>query len=146
MAKFAQGIFEVKNPQKYVGKGKPHYRSSWEFSFMAFCDNNENILQWASESVAIPYRHPFTGKMTNYIPDFLVQYRDKNNNVITELVEIKPKKQSVIESKASQHDKMVVAINYAKWDQAQKWAKRNGIRFRIITENEIFHQGGTRKK
>ena len=146
MSKFAQGVFEVKNPQKYVGKGKPRYRSGWEWAFMQFLDNNENILQWASESIAIPYRHPITGKMTNYIPDFLVQYRTKNNTVITELIEIKPKKQSVIESKASQRDKMIVAVNYAKWDSAQKWCRRAGITFRVITENEIFHQGGNRRK
>lgn len=141
MSKFAQGIFEVKNPQKYVGKGKPRYRSGWEWTFMQFCDNNDSILQWASESVAIPYRNPITGKMTQYIPDFLVQYRTKNNTVVTELIEIKPKKQSVIESKASQRDKAIVAVNYAKWDAAQKWARRNGLVFRVITEDDIFRNG-----
>lgn len=141
MSKFAQGVFEVKNPQKYVGKGKPRYRSGWEWTFMQFCDNNDSILQWASESVAIPYKNPITGKMTQYIPDFLVQYRTKNNTVITELIEIKPKKQSVIESKASQRDKAIVAVNYAKWAAAQKWARRNGLVFRVITEQDIFHQG-----
>lgn len=146
MAKWAQGTYEVKNPQKYVGKGKPRFRSSWEWSFMTFCDNNDNILQWASESLAIPYRHPLTGKMTNYIPDFLVQYRDKNNIVITELIEIKPKSQSIIEEKMNSRDRAVVAINYAKWDQAAKWAKRNGIRFRVINEGDMFHQGGSRRK
>ena len=146
MSKFAQGVFEVKNPQKYVGKGKPRYRSGWEFAFMQFCDNNDSILQWASESIAIPYRHPITGKMTQYIPDFLVQYRNRNNTVATELVEIKPKKQSVIEGKASQRDKMIVAINYAKWAAAQQWCKRAGITFRVVTEDDIFHQGGNRRK
>jgi hypothetical protein len=141
MSKFAQGIFEVKNPQKYVGKGKPRYRSGWEWTFMQFCDNNDSILQWASESVAIPYRNPITGKMTQYIPDFLVQYRTKANQVVTELIEIKPKKQSVIESKASQRDKAIVAVNYAKWDAAQKWARRNGLVFRVITEDDIFRNG-----
>lgn len=141
MSKFAQGTFEVKNPQKYVGKGKPRYRSGWEWTFMQFCDNNDSILQWASESVAIPYRNPITGKMTQYIPDFLVQYRTKNNAVVTELIEIKPKKQSVIESKASQRDKAIVAVNYAKWDAAQKWARRNGLTFRVITEDDIFRNG-----
>jgi hypothetical protein len=51
------------------------------------------VLQWASESVAIPYRHPLTGKMTQYIPDFLITYRTSNNTVKAELIEIKPKKQ-----------------------------------------------------
>jgi len=138
---FAQGFFEVRNPQKYVGKGKPKYRSGWEWAFMKFCDNNENILQWASESIAIPYRHPLTGKMTNYIPDFLIQYRTKNNKVITELIEIKPKKQSVLESKASQRDKAIVAVNYAKWAAAQAWCKRAGLSFRVLTEDDIFRNG-----
>lgn len=146
MSKFAQGIFEVKNPQKYVGKGKPRYRSGWEFAFMQFCDNNDSILQWASESISIPYKNPITGKMTQYIPDFLVQYRNRNNSVVTELVEIKPKKQSVIESKASQRDKMIVAVNYAKWAAAQAFCKRSGITFRVVTEDDIFHQGGKRGK
>lgn len=146
MAKFAQGVYVVKNPQKYAGKGSPRYRSSWEWTFMNFCDNNDNIVQWASESIVIPYRHPITGKMTNYIPDFLVQYRDKNNTVVTEVVEIKPKKQSIVESKASNQNKMIIAVNYAKWDAASKWCKRAGINFRVITEDQIFHQGGSRRK
>lgn len=141
MSKFAQGTFEVKNKQKYVGKGSPRYRSGWEHAFMRFCDSNDNIIQWASESIAIPYRHPLTGKMTNYIPDFLIQYRTKGNQVITELIEIKPKKQSIIESKASQRDKAIVAVNYAKWDAATKWARRNGLTFRVITEDDIFRNG-----
>jgi len=138
---FAQGWFEVRNPQKYVGKGKPKYRSGWEHAFMRFCDNNDSILQWASESIAIPYRHPLTGKMTNYIPDFLIQYRTKKDRVITELIEIKPKKQSIIESKASNRDKAIVAVNYCKWDAASKWCRRQGIQFRVITEDDIFRNG-----
>jgi hypothetical protein len=131
----------VINREKYVGNGVPRYRSGWELSFMKFCDNNDNVLQWASESVAIPYRHPLTGKMTQYIPDFLITYRTSNNTVRAELIEIKPKKQSVVESKMSARDRAVVAINYAKWDAATKWARRNGLTFRVITENDMFHNG-----
>ena len=141
MSKFAQGPFAVRNPSKYVGKRQPRYRSGWEHAFMRFCDNNEHIVQWASESIAIPYRNPVTGKMSQYVPDFFVQYRTKNNTVISELIEIKPKKQSVVESKMSSRDRAVVAINYAKWDAATKWARRNGLTFRVITENDMFHNG-----
>lgn len=139
--KFAQGFFEVRNQQKYLGKGKPQYRSGWELAFMRFCDNNDSIVGWASESITIPYRHPLTGKMTNYIPDFLIQYRNRDNQVFTELIEIKPKKQSVIESKMSAKDRAVVAVNYAKWDAATKWCKRQGLKFRVITEDDIFRNG-----
>lgn len=141
MAKFAQGFYQVQNTDKYAGKGKPVYRSGWELTFMMFLDSNDNVLQWASEPVRIPYRHPLTGKMTMYVPDFLVTYRGKNNTMIAELIEIKPKKQSVIESKMKDRDKAIIAINYAKWAQAQKWARANGLVFRVITENDIFHQG-----
>ena len=144
MSKFAQGNYTVINSQKYAGKKTPRYRSGWEHAFMRFCDNNEHIVMWASESISIPYRNPLTGKQTIYVPDFLIQYRNKRNQVVTELIEIKPKKQSVLESKASQRDKAIVAVNYAKWDAAQKWCRRQGITFRVITEDDIFRQTGKR--
>jgi hypothetical protein len=142
VSKFAQGAYTVKNAQKYVGAGAPRYRSGWEWAFMNFCDNNDNVIQWASEPVRIPYRNPLTGKATTYVPDFIVTYRGPNNTVRAELIEIKPKKQSVIESKQSQRDRAMVAINYAKWDQAAKWAKAHGLTFRVITEDDMFKNGG----
>lgn len=141
MSKFAQGAYKVKNPSKYVGKGVPRYRSGWELSFMQFLDNNDNVMQWASESIQIPYRNPVTGKQSIYIPDFLITYRTRDNTLMAEVIEIKPKKQSVIESKMSAKERMVVAINYAKWDQATKWCKRNGLKFRVITEDDMFRNG-----
>ena len=142
MSKFAQGPYTIKNTAKYVGNGVPRYRSGWELAFMRFLDNNDNVMQWASESIQIPYRNPVTGKQSIYVPDFLITYKTRQNTLIAELIEIKPKKQSVIESKMSNRDRMVVAINYAKWDQATKWCKRNGLKFRVITEYDLFHQGG----
>lgn len=141
MTKFAQGIYKVQNTAKYVGTREPRYRSSWEHTFMTFCDTNSHILQWASESVSIPYRHPITGKQTIYIPDFLITYQGSNGKTIGELIEIKPRKQSIIEEKQSQRDRMAVAINYAKWDAATKWARRQGLTFRVITEDQIFRNG-----
>lgn len=145
MSKFAQGSYIIKNPQKYVGNGIPRYRSGWEHAFMRFLDNNDNVHQWASESISIPYRNPVTGKQSMYVPDFLITYKTRNNTLVAELVEIKPKKQSIIESKMSERDRMIVAVNYAKWDAATKWANRNGLKFRVITEDDLFHQGGKRR-
>ena len=141
MSRWAQGQYVVQNPAKYVGKGTPRFRSGWEHSFMRFCDNNDHILQWASESISIPYRHPLTGKMTMYVPDFLITYMNKSGQQIAELIEIKPRKQSVIEGKMTEKDRMIVAVNYAKWDSAQRWARRNGLTFRVINEDNIFHNG-----
>lgn len=139
--KWAQGKFELKNPEKYVGNKTPTYRSGWEHTFMQFCDNHPGIVQWASESVQIPYRNPLTGKQTIYVPDFLVVYQDKNGHKKAELIEVKPKKQATLESARSTKDKATVALNYAKWEAASKWCKRQNINFRIVTEDDIFHQG-----
>jgi hypothetical protein len=141
MSHWAQGSYDVINPVKYVGKRTPRYRSGWELSFMRFCDTNDHILQWASESIAIPYKHPLTGRMTQYIPDFLITYRTRTNTIRAELIEIKPKKQSVIESKMSSRDRAVVAVNYAKWASAQKWCQQQGLTFRVITEDDLFVNG-----
>ena len=142
MGKWAQGIYKVKNPQKYVGKHEPKYRSGWELTFMTFCDNNSNVIYWASEAIKVPYRHPLTGKPTNYIPDFFVVYENKYGQKIAEVVEIKPKKQSLIESRvASAKDRAVVAINHAKWQAAQAWCKQAGLTFRVINEDSLFYNG-----
>ena len=141
MSKFAQGAYVVINKKKYVGKGTPRYRSGWELAFMRFLDNNDNILQWASESISIPYRNPITGKQSIYIPDFLITYRNRNNQMIAEVIEIKPKKQSVVESKMKANERAVVAVNYAKWDSATKWCRKQGLLFRVITEDDMFRNG-----
>jgi hypothetical protein len=121
MSHWAQGPYTVINGAKYVGNGTPRYRSGWELSFMKFCDTNDNVLQWASQKALLflIVIH-ITGKMTQYVPDFLITYRTRNNTVRAELIEIKPKKQSVIESKMSNKDRAIVAINYSKWDAAHQ--------------------------
>ena len=141
MAKFAQGKFTLKNPGKYVGKKTPTYRSSWEFNFMKLMDEHPNVSGWASEAVQIPYRNPITGKMTIYVPDFFINYTDKNGKVIAELIEIKPKNQTVMELARDQGQKMQVVKNQAKWSAAMDWCKQKRIRFRILTEEELFHNG-----
>lgn len=141
MSRFAQGVYKPLRPEKYVGKRDPRYRSGWELAFMRFCDNNDHILQWASESISIPYRHPFTGKMTMYVPDFLITYVNRSNQIRAELIEIKPRKQSVIEGKMKEKERAIVAVNYAKWHQATIWAKNHGMTFRVITEDDMFFNG-----
>ena len=78
-SRFHRGKFTVKNMDKYVGSKMPTYRSSWESAFMQFCDSHPSVVKWASECVKIPYRNPLTGKLSNYIPDFLVQYQESKH-------------------------------------------------------------------
>lgn len=146
MAKFAQGRFEVKNPDKYVGKKMPMARSSWEFVFMKMLDEHPSVQSWASESVQIPYRDPLTGKHTIYVPDFFVVYVDKNGSKHAELVEVRPSNQTFIEAVGkSQYNQQQYVKNMAKWEAAQAFCKQQGIRFRVVNEGDIFHQGTKRK-
>ena len=141
MANWAQGKFTPKNPQKYVGKHSPRYRSGWELTFMMFCDNHDGVIYWASEAMSIPYKNPFTGKITNYVPDFFVMYEDKYGRKKAEIVEIKHKKQSLIESRvASAKDRAIVALNHAKWGAAMAYCKQQGYTFRVITEDDLFYK------
>jgi hypothetical protein len=146
MGRFAQGRFEPKNPEKYVGTKLPKYRSSWEFVFMKMCDENPAVTQWASEAVQIPYRDPTTGKATIYVPDFFIVYGDKNGKQHVEVVEIKPSNQQLLEKVGKNKvNQFQYVKNMAKWESARAWCKQRGIFFRIINENDLFHQGLKRK-
>ena len=144
MTKYSQGKFQVRNPDKYIGKKQPTYRSSWEFAFMNFCDNNPAVLQWASEAIHINYRNPFTNKNTIYVPDFLIIYEDKNGKRHAEVIEVKPKKETTMETARSVKDKAMVALNAYKWEAARKWCAAQGLVFRVVNEDQIFHQGKKR--
>jgi len=145
MSKYAQGKFVPKHPEKYIGKSTPTYRSSWEFVFMQFADNNPAIIQWASEGLKIPYRNPVTGKQSVYVPDFLVVYLDKNMKQHTEVIEIKPLKETTMETARSPRDKLMVAINMAKWAAAQQFCRAHNMFFRVVNETQIFSNLNKRK-
>jgi len=98
------------------------YRSLWERRFMLYCDRSDQILQWASEELHIPYVSPKDDKWHNYYPDFLIKTADGRIVV----VEIKPKQQTRW------------PINKAKWWYAENFCKRNEYEFKVLTEKELF--------
>jgi hypothetical protein len=142
-SKFARGKFVMTQPEKYVGTKIPTYRSSWEWSFMRFCDTNKSVQKWASEAINIPYRDPLTGRNTIYVPDFFIQYVDKLGKMHVELIEIKPASQTILERVGkNKYNQAQFVKNQAKWSAATIWCKQQGIKFRIVNENDLFHQGG----
>lgn len=144
--KYSQGIYTVKNLEKYVGSKPPYCRSSWETTFCMFCDNNPAIQEWASEPIKIPYRDPLTGKQTVYVPDFLIKYVDKNQKLHVELVEIKPSNQQLIEKVGKNpYNQAQFVKNQAKWAAATNFCKQRGIRFRVINETDMFWGNPSKK-
>lgn len=147
MARWQKGNYTPKNPDKYIGDpSKIVYRSSWERSFCEFLDNNINVLEWASEEVAIPYLKPTDNRVHKYYPDFYIKYRNKDGDIVQEIVEIKPKNQTyhtVRQSRARNPktrlvENLTAAINKAKWLAASQWCQQRGIVFRILTEQDLF--------
>jgi hypothetical protein len=145
MSRFAQGKFNLKHPEKYVGNKTPTYRSGWEFHFMKFCDEHPSVTQWASEAIRIPYRNPFSGKQTIYVPDFFIAYADRDGKQRVELIEVKPSNQALKERTGrSKHNQAHWVLNQAKWEAARAWCKQKNIFFRIVTEADLYHQGRKR--
>ena len=109
---------------------------------MKFCDTNPSVQKWASEAISIPYRDPLTGRQTIYVPDFFVQYVDKNMKTHVELIEIKPASQTILERVGkNKFNQAQYVKNQAKWAAATIWCKQQGIKFRIVNENDLFHNG-----
>ncbi len=147
MPAYAKGKYALKNPDKYMGNNTPTYRSSWELAVMRKFDTHPAILKWVSEGIKIPYVNPFTGQYTVYVPDFFIVYIDAQGKQHSELIEIKPEKHTFLEKTGkNQNNKIQYVLNQAKWAAAEAWAKSKGVKFRIITESELFHTGQKKRK
>jgi hypothetical protein len=105
-------------------------------------DEHNGVENWASESIQIPYRDPLTGKYTIYVPDFFIVYKDKTGKKHAEVVEVKPANQTLRENVGNnRYNQEQYVKNMAKWEAANKWCKQQGIKFRVVNESDIFHQG-----
>jgi hypothetical protein len=146
MSRYSQQFFIPKNPQKLVGNAQPFARSSWELRVMMLLDQHPNVVNWASESISIPYKSPLDGRMHRYIPDFLIVYKDKTGKQRAEIIEVKPAKEAIAENAKSKRDKTAILLNTAKWGAAMMYCKKHGLNFRILTESDIFVSKGKQIK
>jgi hypothetical protein len=132
------------NPTKYIGNiNSILCRSLWERKFCKYLDTNMNVVRWSFEAVRVPYLSPVDNKVHFYIPDFLIEIK-KGNLVETLLIEIKPKKQTKRPEANKKQKKTILmenltyAVNIAKWKAAEKYCNENGIKFKILTEEDLF--------
>jgi hypothetical protein len=142
---FAKGKYTPVNPKKYIGNvNSIIFRSSWELKVFEFCDMNDSIKKWASEEIAIAYPKP-TPKgivQAKYYPDLFIERVNSDGVVIRELVEIKPYKQTQPSRARKRSNKIVedaqYTINSLKWEAATRWCAQRDIRFRLLTERDIY--------
>jgi len=142
-----KGKYKPSRPDKYQGDPtKITYRSLWERKCMKLFDDNPNVITWASEEICIPYVSPVDGKKHRYYPDFMVELRNKNGEVETLMIEVKPFKQTKEPSKPTSGritrrymtEVKTFAVNNAKWKAAEEVCHERGWCFKILTEKEIF--------
>jgi hypothetical protein len=139
-----KGKYQPTYPQKY--KGNPTniiYRSLWERKFMKYCDLNENILEWGSEEIALPYRSPLDGRIHKYFPDFYIKVKESNGQTKKYIIEIKPKKQTIEpivqkrKTKGYIFEVVEYAKNQAKWKAAKSFCEDRGYEFKVLTEDDL---------
>ena len=139
-----KGKYYPSYPRKY--KGDPTniiYRSLWERKFMVYCDKNQNILEWASEEIAIPYRSPIDNRVHRYFPDFYMKVKEFNGKIKRYVIEVKPAKQTKPPAKPKRQTKGYIreayeyAKNQAKWKMAREFCADRQWEFKVITEKEL---------
>lgn len=139
-----KGIFKPKNPQKYNGDPTNIvYRSLWECKYMMYLDSHDNVINWSSEEVIVPYRSPIDNKIHRYFPDFVVKIRNNQGLTETIMVEIKPYAQTQPPKSQTKKTKQYInevytwGVNSSKWDSAKKYCEAKGWKFIILTEHEL---------
>ena len=77
-----KGRYTPQNPSKYKGDYRNIiYRSLWERKFMVYCDQSNNIIEWGSEEIIIPYLSPLDGRIHRYFPDFYIKVKQSNGKL-----------------------------------------------------------------
>ena len=142
--------FIPKNPTKYIGNiNTINCRSLWERKFCKFLDENANVIRWSFETLRIPYLSPMDNQVHMYLPDFIVEKKNKEGLIETLVVEVKPYKQTKEPKPGKRKSKrslinenIIYAINTSKWKAAKDFCDKHSWKFIILTEKELFD--GTR--
>ena len=144
MSKYHQGKYVVKNPEKYMGDPtNVIFRSSWERKYMIWCDNTSSVIYWQSEETIVPYRCATDNKWHRYYLDFRIQVKNKEGNLKTYLVEIKPLAQTIPpkypgkQTKWYLNESLTFMKNQSKWDAAKAYARDRGWEFVVLTEKHL---------
>lgn len=139
-----QGYYRPVHPEKYKGDvGNIIFRSGLELKFYRFFDHNPAIMRWNSEQVVVPYTADVDGKNHRYFVDAWLKVKTRGGKTQEYLVEIKPyaftleppqqnRKTQTYQRKVFEYIK-----NLNKWKAADKYAKKKGMKFIILTEKDL---------
>lgn len=132
-SRYKQGYINPDSCKKLLNKTQPViYRSSYERKFITWLESCKQVKKWASESISISYCLP-DGSKHNYYPDYYIETTDNKKYII----EIKPSDQTykpLYENTWLYREWMK---NCCKWEAAKSFCQKNGLEFKILTENTI---------
>lgn len=140
------GYYTPINPDKYELDYRRHpivYRSWWEYQVFRWCDLNDRVVSWSSESVVVPYVCKTDGRPHRYFVDVKIKFR--SGSVL--LVEIKPKAQAQPpkprkrQTRKSINEGLTWAKNVSKWQAAEQYAYERGWTFQVWTETTLKQIG-----
>jgi hypothetical protein len=109
---------------------------------MNWCDQNESVVGWVSEEIAIPYRNPLDRKVHKYMVDFYAEIKQPDNKINKYLIEVKPERFTKPPEKRRKTKRYLqevaqYGVNEAKWKSAKQFCKKQDLEFLIITEKDL---------
>jgi hypothetical protein len=111
---YKSGTYETKKCKEPIT-----YLSSYERDFLKICDYSKLIV---SIEIPDPIEYKMAGGNHNYYPDFLIT-TDSGMKIIIE-----------VKAYNMLYDKKVLVKKYA----AKKWCRKNGMKYIILTEKDIY--------
>jgi hypothetical protein len=165
-AKTKQGYAIISNPEKYIGDpAQIIYRSTWEYSFIKYCDSASSVLRWSSEPIAVKYfdkvsklvecqkygldpNNPTNWIQKNYYIDFWCVVDKGDGTVKKMFIEIKPSNKLIKPtpppenaSPGAQKKFNILAkeylVNEEKFKAMKKYAESCGAEFHVFTEKTL---------
>ena len=156
--KTLQGWYKIVNESKFVFPQNNYmdsykkineesfifYRSSYELQGFRFADSNPGVVKFSVEPFAINYIKPSTGKSHRYFIDMYLEFKSGDKFIVeikpkTETQPPKPPRKQTQKSLANYQRALITySTNQAKWKAAEEFAKKNNMRFIILTDVELF--------
>lgn len=130
--------YKVKDGNKYI-----EYKSSLERIAFSYADLNPKIKCFSVEPFCINYVKPLDNKVHRYFIDMYIEFI----NGCKFIVEIKSKSETVKPPKPKSYNPKKLntykqqietyIVNQAKWKQATEFANKKGLKFIILTEEQL---------
>jgi hypothetical protein len=115
---------------------------------MKWCDSNNSVQEWGSETVIVPYISPLDKKVHRYFVDFYIKVMDKNGGLQKYLIEIKPERFTkpptipARKTKAFIDEVFQYGVNEAKWKAAFEFCQDRNMKFMVLTEKDLGLMNG----